>query len=94
MDELRIIAEKMACDVRGRLLKKEADENRGNPPFLNGQSCGFPDLAREMQLIAGNGLSKDMPFDPNSLVKTGDWEALYNNSRPTPVVFNALTRSR
>lgn len=87
------ISAKMACDVRRRLLQREAAQNIGMySVYHNTQSCnGMSDLDAERK---GNMLSKNLCFDPASYVKTGAWEKAYEapEGRSIPVVFNFNSR--
>jgi len=92
-------ADKMSCDAMIRLAKAEVARNDLNYGFAaSSPACAmnaaFADRKKEMDLLAGNGIARNLCFDPASLVKWGDWEEQFKMLRPVPQVFDARTRPR
>ena len=93
------LADEMSCDVMRYMAKDEVATNfqvyyasAYNPnAYL---ACAIADKQKELDLFAGNGLARNMCFNPSELQKGGEWEHQFELIRPVPECFNAYTRPR
>ena len=99
----REIANAMSCQAMTKLAKREFNNDlymrsltTTSPACIYYQSVKNTD--DEMRMLAGNGLSKNMCFNPNSFNKSGEWEKQFSVSTPTsphiPITGGALELSR
>ena len=92
-------ADAMSCEVMRGMAKDEVSRNfeiyhasAYNPSAF--MACSIADKQKELELFAGNGLARNMCFDPASLQKGGPWEEQFSLLRPVPECFIANTRPR
>jgi hypothetical protein len=93
------LADKMSCAAMIRLAKREVSRNMDNYSFAaNSPACvlmaGRPDRQKEMDIIAGNGVTRKLCFDPNSYNLLGPYQSQFEHMRPVPNVFIANTRPK
>lgn len=93
------LANTMSCATMTRMAKREVAHNFSSYVFsASSPACymnlNLADREKEMQLLAGNGLSKSMCFNPAAFDKTGNWESQFPTIGVTPQCFDAKTRPR
>jgi hypothetical protein len=92
-------ADAMSCSVMTSMAKDEVMKDFRYRMFAAySPACErfqkISDKEAELALFAGNGLARNICFDPASLQKTGEWENQFNIMRPVPDCFDARTRPR
>ena len=93
------LADIRSCETMVRMAKRESMRNFQNYMFTGSTpACEMfthlADRELEMSLLAGNGLSRKICFNPDSLSKQGSWESQFLLNRPVPDKFNAVTKPK
>ena len=93
------IADAMSCSVMTSMAKDEIMKDFSHRMFAAySPACErfqkISDKEAELALFAGNGLARNICFDPASLIKSGEWEEQFKVMRPIPDCFDARTRPR
>ena len=93
------LADTMSCQAMIRLAKAEIRNNAYGYNFAaNSPSCVLaaarPDKQKELEILAGNGITRKLCFDPETYKKNGEWESQFEYIRQVPAVFDYNTRPR
>ena len=93
------LADKMSCDAMTILAKDQVSRDFHTLTFASAHpACErymeIADRAKELELQAGNGLAKNLCFDPATWDKSGPWVDQFKIMRPVPERFDASTRPR
>jgi hypothetical protein len=93
------LANAMSCETMTRMAKREVSENFQRYAYFGSTpACEMyrhlADREAEMRILAGNGLSKKMCFNPKTFPTNGEWTSQFDNERKVPVCFDAQTRIR
>ena len=99
MSECMLTSDQMSCATMTRMAKKEVERFFAARVYTaSSPACDFnlrlANRQAEMEILAGNGLSRKICFNPDSLQKGGLWVSQFDLNRPVPAVFDANTRPR
>jgi len=98
-DSCKSQADAMSCATMTSMAKDEVARDFQYRMFAaSSPACEryrqISDKAQELALFAGNGLARNLCFDPASLSKAGSWEQQFVPLRPIPDCFIANTRPK
>lgn len=93
------LSDKFSCASMTRLAQREVLRNSYNLNFAaNSPACVLQsarvDKAKELEIFAGNGVTRKLCFHPESYVLDGPWTQQLEYIRPVPSVFIANTRPK
>ena len=93
------LSDKYSCASMARLAQRESLRNRDNLNyFANSPACKLQsareDKVAELNILAGNGITRKLCFHTDSYILSGPWEEQLKYIRPVPEVFIANTRSK